>query len=83
MLLSGGLDSSLVAAIASRHLGASGGMWGRLHSFCVGLSGSPDLAAARKVAAFLNTDHHEFTFTVQVKGGGLAGAWVGAGSMGL
>ncbi|GAX77656.1 hypothetical protein CEUSTIGMA_g5099.t1 [Chlamydomonas eustigma] len=65
VLLSGGLDSSLVAAVASRHLGAGGGIWGRLHSFCIGLSGSPDLAAARKVAAFLNTDHHEFTFTVQ------------------
>jgi len=65
VLLSGGLDSSLVAAVASRHLGQSGGMWGRLHSFCIGLNGSPDLAAARKVADFLKTDHHEFTFTVQ------------------
>ena len=68
VLLSGGLDSSLVAAVASRHLGQSGGMWGRLHSFCIGLNGSPDLAAARKVADFLKTDHHEFTFTVQVGG---------------
>ena len=66
-MLSGGLDSSLVAAVASRHLAATPGIWGRLHSFCIGLNGSPDLAAARKVAAFLNTDHHEFTFTVQVR----------------
>ena len=65
VLLSGGLDSSLVASVAARHLG-QGGVWGRLHSFCVGLAGSPDLAAARKVADFLQTDHHEFTFTVQV-----------------
>lgn len=64
VLLSGGLDSSLVASIASRHVG-KGGVWGTLHSFCVGLQGSPDLAAARKVADFLKTDHHEFTFTVQ------------------
>ena len=37
----------------------------KLHTFSVGLAGSPDLAAARKVAAFLGTIHHEFTFTVQ------------------
>lgn len=43
--------------------------WGnRLHSFCVGLPGSPDLKAGREVAQFLGTDHHEFTFTVQVGG---------------
>jgi len=67
VLLSGGLDSSLVASIAARIVTESQDkqMWGRLHSFCIGLEGSPDLAAARKVATFLNTDHHEFTFTVQ------------------
>lgn len=65
VLLSGGLDSSLVAAVASRHVGAEEERWGRLHSFCIGLPGSPDLAAARDVAAFLHTDHHEFTFSVQ------------------
>ena len=65
VLLSGGLDSSLVASIASRHLDTAGGVWGKLHSFCIGLQGSPDLAAARKVAEFLKTDHHELTFTVQ------------------
>jgi asparagine synthase (glutamine-hydrolysing) len=43
-------------------------VWGnRLHSFCVGLPGSPDLKAAHEVADFLGTDHHEFTFTVQVR----------------
>jgi hypothetical protein len=42
-------------------------VWGsRLHSFCIGLPGSPDLKAAREVAQFLGTDHHELTFTVQV-----------------
>uniref|UniRef100_A0A383V7J6 Asparagine synthetase [glutamine-hydrolyzing] n=1 Tax=Tetradesmus obliquus TaxID=3088 RepID=A0A383V7J6_TETOB len=66
VLLSGGLDSSLVAAIASRAIKSSDSVWGnRLHSFCVGLPGSPDLKAAREVADFLGTDHHEFTFTVQ------------------
>ncbi|KAL6757147.1 hypothetical protein V8C86DRAFT_2630165 [Haematococcus lacustris] len=65
VLLSGGLDSSLVAAIASRHLGKAGGVWGKLHSFCVGLEGSPDLKAGKQVADFLGTDHHEFHFTVQ------------------
>ncbi|KAG1666782.1 hypothetical protein FOA52_004618 [Chlamydomonas sp. UWO 241] len=67
VLLSGGLDSSLVASIASRicNEGPDKQMWGRLHSFCIGLEGSPDLAAARKVADFLKTDHHDFTFTVQ------------------
>jgi asparagine synthase (glutamine-hydrolysing) len=67
VLLSGGLDSSLVAAVASRAIKSSDSVWGnRLHSFCVGLPGSPDLKAAREVADFLGTDHHEFTFTVQV-----------------
>lgn len=42
-------------------------LWGnRLHSFCIGLEGSPDLKAGKEVAQFLGTDHHEFTFTVQV-----------------
>ena len=39
--------------------------WPRLHSFSIGLPGSPDLAAAKKVADFLGTVHHAFTFTVQ------------------
>lgn len=66
VLLSGGLDSSLVAAIAARKVGKGGTVWGKLHSFCVGLPGSPDLKAARQVAEFLETKHYEFTFTVQV-----------------
>ncbi|CAN6177875.1 unnamed protein product [Urochloa humidicola] len=68
VLLSGGLDSSLVAAVAVRHLAgtAAAKRWGtKLHSFCVGLEGSPDLKAAREVAEHLGTLHHEFHFTVQ------------------
>ncbi|MBW2732320.1 MAG: asparagine synthase B [Deltaproteobacteria bacterium] len=72
VLLSGGLDSSLVAAIAARHAArrveddeCSAAWWPRLHSFCVGLKGSPDLAAAREVAEMVGTVHHELTFTIQ------------------
>ncbi|GFY80277.1 asparagine synthetase 3 [Actinidia rufa] len=68
VLLSGGLDSSLVAAVASRHLAESEAacQWGsQLHTFCIGLKGSPDLKAAREVADYLGTRHHEFHFTVQ------------------
>ena len=67
VLLSGGLDSSLVAAIANRKIkrDASSATWGKLHSFCIGLQDSPDLVAGRQVAEYLGTDHHEFTFTVQ------------------
>lgn len=56
-LLSGGLDSSLIAAIVRRHLS------GEMHTFAVGLSGSPDLASARRVAAALGTVHHERVLT--------------------
>ena len=70
VLLSGGLDSSLVASIASRILykrkQQSKSMYHpQMHSFSIGLEGSPDLAAARKVADYLQTVHHEMTFTVQ------------------
>eukprot|EP01133_Synstelium_polycarpum_P019059 gene19059-22823_t len=72
VLLSGGLDSSLVASIASRHaekrtedMEQSRAWWPRLHSFCIGLQGAPDLIAAREVAGYLQTVHHEFYFTVQ------------------
>ncbi len=72
VLLSGGLDSSLVSAIAAtmaeRRIEAEGrerAWWPRLHSFSIGLSGSPDLAAAQKVADQLGTAHHGFTFTIQ------------------
>ena len=59
--LSGGLDSSLVASIVKRLLPADF----KLATFCIGLEGSPDLVAAKKVAEFLGTNHHEFHFTVQ------------------
>jgi len=72
VLLSGGLDSSLVSAIASRFRekrvedhDASPAWWPRLHSFSVGLPGSPDLAMAKKVAAFIGSAHHEIHFTEQ------------------
>jgi asparagine synthase (glutamine-hydrolysing) len=68
VLLSGGLDSSLVAAVALRHLEKSEAarQWGsQLHTFCIGLQGSPDLKAGREVADYLGTRHHEFQFTVQ------------------
>lgn len=72
VLLSGGLDSSITSAIAKRFAGrriedddATEAWWPQLHSFSVGLEGSPDLAAARKVAAHIGTVHHEIQFTVQ------------------
>jgi asparagine synthase (glutamine-hydrolysing) len=61
VFLSGGLDSSLVAAIASAHLARTPGA-PRLLTFAVGTAGSPDLLAAREVAAYLGTDHHEAVF---------------------
>ena len=63
VLLSGGLDSSLVASVAQRIQQRNGGV--RLHSFCVGLENSPDIQAAKKVADFLGTEHHSFTYTIQ------------------
>ncbi|KAK9448390.1 uncharacterized protein V1518DRAFT_418851 [Limtongia smithiae] len=87
VLLSGGLDSSLIASIAARETAkaqqpveaaaetltgvdengnlSGGGSWPRLHSFAIGLPGAPDLVAARKVADFIGTVHHEHTFTLQ------------------
>ncbi|XP_076935516.1 asparagine synthetase [glutamine-hydrolyzing]-like [Bidens hawaiensis] len=68
VLLSGGLDSSLVESVTARHMAETKAakQWGaQLHSFCVGLEGSPDLKAAREVADYLGTVHHEFHFTVQ------------------
>ncbi|MEE9391811.1 MAG: asparagine synthase B [Planctomycetota bacterium] len=66
VLLSGGLDSSLVAAIAARHAerfpGHPKGSQ-MIATFSIGMKGSPDLAAARKVARFIGSDHHEFEFT--------------------
>jgi asparagine synthase (glutamine-hydrolysing) len=68
VLLSGGLDSSLVAAVASRYLEGTkfAQQWGsKIHSFSIGLQGSPDLIAAKEVAESLGTIHHEFQFSVQ------------------
>ena len=71
-LLSGGLDSSVIAALAVRHSrrrietgGREEAWWPRLHSFAIGLAGSPDLAAAARAAAAIGTVHHEITYTVQ------------------
>ncbi|HLF52101.1 asparagine synthase B [Flavobacterium sp.] len=63
VLLSGGLDSSLTSAIASRLLAENGK---KLHSFSIGLDAeAPDAKAARKVAEFLGTEHHEIHFTIE------------------
>jgi asparagine synthase (glutamine-hydrolysing) len=63
VLLSGGLDSSLTSSIAARLLAAEGK---KLHSFSIGLNNeAPDAIAARKVAAFLGTEHHEIHFTIE------------------
>ncbi|KMZ68355.1 hypothetical protein ZOSMA_23G00030 [Zostera marina] len=63
VLLSGGLDSSLVPAIICRHLEGTKAV--KLHSFCVGLEGSLDLNAAKEDAKYLGTVHYQFYFTVQ------------------
>ncbi len=72
VLLSGGLDSSLVSSIVNRHAEMrvedhekSRAWWPRMHSFCIGLENAPDFENARKVAEFLGTVHHEFTYTLQ------------------
>jgi asparagine synthase (glutamine-hydrolysing) len=72
VLLSGGLDSSIVSAVAKKYAskrvesdGLEKAWWPRLHSFAVGLEGSPDLAAAQKVADHIGTVHHEIHFTIQ------------------
>src|SRR5690554_5580417 len=72
VLLSGGLDSSITSAIARKYAekrietgGKDGAWWPRLHSFAIGLEGSPDLAAARIVAQHLDTVHHEIMYSIQ------------------
>lgn len=72
VLLSGGLDSSLVAAVAARFArkrveedDTSEAWWPRLHSFAIGLEGSPDLAAAQVAADALGTVHHGFRYTFE------------------
>lgn len=71
VLLSGGLDSSIIAWCAAQYArrrveedGRSEAWWPRLHSFAIGLAGAPDLAAARIAAQAIGTAHHEFHFTV-------------------
>jgi len=72
VLLSGGLDSSVTSAIAKKYAqkrvesgDTDDAWWPQLHSFSVGLEGSPDLAAAQKVADHIGTVHHEIKFTIQ------------------
>ena len=72
VLLSGGLDSSIISAIAERYSenriendGQTRAYWPRLHSFAVGLKGAPDLKKARLVAEHIGTVHHEINYTIQ------------------
>ncbi|MBR0031982.1 MAG: asparagine synthase B [Treponema sp.] len=72
VLLSGGLDSSIIAAITQKFSkkriesdSKESAWWPQLHSFAVGLEGSPDLAAAQKAAEYIGTVHHEVHFTIQ------------------
>jgi asparagine synthase (glutamine-hydrolysing) len=72
VLLSGGLDSSITSAVAKKFAqkriesdDTTDAWYPQLHSFSVGLEGSPDLAAARKVADHIGTIHHEIKFTIQ------------------
>jgi len=72
VLLSGGLDSSIISAIAKKYAARrieshdlQEAWWPQLHSFAVGLKGSPDLAAAKLVADHIGSVHHEIEFTIQ------------------
>lgn len=72
VLLSGGLDSSIISAIAKRYAAKrieandqTDAWWPQLHSFAIGLKGSPDLKASREVADYIGTVHHELHFTVE------------------
>ena len=72
VLLSGGLDSSITSAVAKKYSemriesnDKQPAWWPQLHSFSVGLEGSPDLAAAKLVADHIGTIHHEIIFTIQ------------------
>ena len=72
VLLSGGLDSSIISAVAKRYAARrieddnkTEAWWPQLHSFAVGLKDAPDLIAARKVAEYIGTVHHEINFTVE------------------
>jgi len=72
VLLSGGLDSSVVSAIAKKYAAmrvetndSKPAWWPQLHSFAIGLEGSPDLAAARRAADHIGTVHHEIHYTIE------------------
>ena len=72
VLLSGGLDSSVISAITQKYAehrieddSQTRAWWPRLHSFAVGLKGAPDLDKARKVAEHIGTVHHEINYTIQ------------------
>ena len=72
VLLSGGLDSSVISAIAKKYAAKrietdnkADAWWPQLHSFAVGLKGAPDLIKAREVARHIGTVHHEINYTVQ------------------
>ena len=72
VLLSGGLDSSIIAAIAKKYAqrrvetnDLKDAWWPQLHTFAIGLKDSPDLAAARDAADFIGSVHHEFHFSIQ------------------
>ena len=72
VLLSGGLDSSVISAIARKYAAKrvesgdkAGAWWPQLHSFAVGLKGAPDLAKARLVADHIGTVHHEINYTIR------------------
>ena len=72
VLLSGGLDSSIIAAVTQKYSkkrvetdSKEAAWWPQLHSFAVGLEGSPDLIAAKKAADYIGTVHHEVHFTIQ------------------
>ncbi|MDR0748479.1 MAG: asparagine synthase B [Tannerellaceae bacterium] len=72
VLLSGGLDSSVISAIAKKYVARriednnrSEAWWPQLHSFAVGLKDAPDLLAARRVADYIGTIHHEIHFTIE------------------
>lgn len=72
VLLSGGLDSSIISAIAKKYAAKrvetnnqSDAWWPQLHSFAIGLKGAPDLSKAREVADFIGTVHHEINYTIQ------------------
>lgn len=72
VLLSGGLDSSVISAIAKKFAARrietdskKDAWWPQLHSFAVGLKGAPDLIKAREVADYIGTVHHEINYTIQ------------------